>query len=67
MLAVAALYIMVVAGSLAWAQGTDRDSCVDACQQVKGQCISTCDTHDNPVQCDEDCQEAGEDCIRQCG
>lgn len=66
MLGIAVLYLMVVAGSVAWAQRADRDSCVEACRQAKAECIDTCDVHDNPVECDEDCQDAVEDCIRQC-
>jgi len=67
MAAIAALCVMAVAGTVAWAQSADRDSCVDACYQAKVQCVDTCDTHDNPVECDEDCQDAAEDCVRQCG
>jgi adenylate cyclase len=66
MAAIAALFVMGVVGSVAWAQSADRDSCVDACHQAKAQCVDSCDTHDNPVECDEDCQDAAEDCIRQC-
>jgi hypothetical protein len=63
---IAALCVMAVAGAVAWAQGADRDSCVDACHQAKARCVATCDTHDNPVECDEDCQETAEACTRQC-
>jgi hypothetical protein len=58
--------LMVVAGAAAWAQDEDRDSCVDACQQAKEQCVEICDTHSNPVECDEDCQDTAHDCIREC-
>jgi hypothetical protein len=66
MAVVAALCLMVAASSVAWAQSEDHDSCVDACNQTKRKCVDTCDTHDNPVECDEDCQAAVEECIRQC-
>jgi hypothetical protein len=66
MIAIAASSLMVFAGAAAWAQGDDRDSCVDACKQAKEQCVEICDTHANPVECDEDCQEAAHDCIREC-
>jgi hypothetical protein len=66
MIAIAVSSLMVVAGAVAWAQGDDRDSCVDACKQAKEQCVEICDTHANPVECDEDCQEAAHDCIREC-
>ena len=66
MTAIAAVCAIVVAGAAAWAQDTDRNSCVEACRQAKAQCINTCDTHENPVECDEDCQEAAQDCTHQC-
>ena len=66
MVAIATLCVIAVAGTVSWAQSTDRDSCVDACHQAKVRCIDTCDTHANPVECDEDCQETTHDCIRQC-
>jgi len=58
--------LMAVTSAVAWAQIGDRDSCVDACQEAKAQCIDTCDSHDNPVECEEDCQDAAEDCIHRC-
>ena len=67
MAVIVALCAIGVAGSVAWSQSADRDSCVDACHQAKAQCVDTCAAHDNPVECDEDCQDAAEDCIRQCG
>ena len=64
--ALAMASLLVAAGIAAWAQIGDQDPCVHACHVAKVQCIDTCDVHLNPVQCDEDCQEAAEDCIRQC-
>lgn len=66
MAAIATVCMIAVAGAVAWAQSADRDSCVDACHQAKTRCIDTCETHDNPVECDEDCQETAQDCTRQC-
>jgi hypothetical protein len=66
MTTIAVSSLMVVAGAVAWAQGEDRDSCVEACRQAKEQCVDICDTHSNPVECDEDCQEVAHDCIREC-
>ena len=66
MAAIAALCVMGVAGSWAWAQSVDRDSCVVACDQAKAKCIDTCDNHANPVECDEGCQKTAKNCIRQC-
>ncbi len=64
--AIAVLGLMVIAGAVAWAQGEDRDSCVDACQQTKERCVESCEMHANPVECEEGCQDAEEDCIREC-
>lgn len=64
--ALAAVYIMVVAGAVAWAQSTGHDSCIEACDQAKARCINTCGTHDNPVECDEQCQETAQACTHQC-
>ena len=66
MTAITVSSLMIVAGAAAWAQDEDRDSCVNACQQAKAQCVEICDTHANPVECDEDCQDAARDCIHEC-
>ena len=66
MIAIAVSSLMVVTSAVAWAQGDDRDSCVDACKQAKERCVEICDTHANPVECDEGCQDAAHDCIREC-
>ena len=64
--AVSVSCLMLAAGTAAWAQGDERESCIEACQRAKAQCIDICDTHENPVQCDQKCQEADQDCIREC-
>jgi hypothetical protein len=66
MAAIAAVCMIVIAGAVAWAQGEGRDSCVDDCQQAKARCVATCDTHDNPVECDEACQDTAQGCVHQC-
>ena len=66
MAAIAALWVMAAAGTVVWAQGSDRDLCVDACEQAKARCVATCGTHDNPMECEEDCQETIQACTRQC-
>jgi hypothetical protein len=66
MVTIAALCVMAAAGTVVWAQDADRDSCVDACQQAKARCVTTCGTHDNPMECEEDCQVTAEACTRQC-
>ena len=64
--AIAVFGLMAAAGTVAWAQGEDRDACVDACRQAQDQCVEICDTHANPVECEEDCQDAEQDCMREC-
>jgi hypothetical protein len=66
MAAMTAVFLMVVAGSFAWAQNTDRDSCVDSCERAKENCINICTTHENPMECEEDCQAKAVACNRQC-
>jgi hypothetical protein len=63
---IAVLCVIGMAGSVAWSQSTGRDSCVESCQQAKTRCVETCDTHDNPVECDENCQETAQSCTHQC-
>jgi hypothetical protein len=64
--AVAVSGMIVVASAVAGAQDEDRDGCVDSCRQTREQCVETCETHVNPVECEEDCQDAEQDCIREC-
>jgi hypothetical protein len=66
MTAIAVLGLMTVASAVAWAQSEDRDACVDACHQAEEQCVEICETHANPVECEEGCQDAAQDCIRAC-
>jgi hypothetical protein len=65
--AIALMCLSFAAGTVARAQEEARDACVDACHEAKAQCIGTCDTRDNPVECDEACQETAQDCIEACG
>jgi hypothetical protein len=66
MAAIAALCVMAAASSVVWAQGADRDSCVDSCEQAKTRCVDACGAHDNPMECEENCQETAQACTLQC-
>jgi len=66
LVAISAVCAMLVTGSVVWAQSAGRDSCVDACEQAEARCIDACGTHDNPVECEEKCQDTAEACSRQC-
>ena len=64
--AVAVSGMIVFASAVAGAQDENRDACVDTCHQAREQCVEICETHANPVECEEDCQDAEQDCIREC-
>jgi len=64
--AIATACPMILAASTASAQVENRDPCVDRCDQIKEKCIEACDVHDDPVECDERCNDSSEDCLRQC-
>jgi len=56
----------LAAASLVWAQSERRDACVASCEQAEARCIDACDTHDNPVECEESCHDRADDCRLQC-
>lgn len=64
--AIAVSGMIVFASAVAGAQDEDRDACVDSCRQAAEQCVETCETHANPVECEEGCQDREEDCTREC-
>ncbi|MBW2493162.1 MAG: hypothetical protein JRE43_00280 [Deltaproteobacteria bacterium] len=64
--AIAVSGMIVFASAVAGAQDEDRDACVDSCHQVAEQCVESCGTHANPVECEEGCQDREEDCTREC-
>jgi hypothetical protein len=58
--------LMVLSGAVVWAQSEGRDSCIDACEENQDECVNRCGAHDNPAECEQQCQDAAEDCIHLC-
>ncbi len=63
--AIAASCLMVL-GFAASAQDEGRDACVEACREQNADCVSACGAHGDPIECEERCDDAVEDCIRNC-
>ena len=49
---------LLLGGSTAWALDEEREACVEACHEAKAQCVDSCGTHDNPMECEADCRDA---------
>ena len=58
--------LAIAAWSSAQSQAIDEDPCRDACYEAHRQCIEYCGDHSNPIECDADCRDTQEDCLRQC-
>lgn len=48
------------------AQIIDSDECEKACYAREAACTEMCGTHANPMECDGDCRDQLEDCLREC-
>ena len=48
------------------AQIIDADECERACYAQESVCTEACGTHTNPVECDGQCRDELEDCLREC-
>jgi hypothetical protein len=48
------------------AQIIDSDECERACYAQQSACADACGTHTNPVECDGECRDELEDCLREC-
>lgn len=48
------------------AQIIDSDGCERACYAQEAACTDACGTHTDPVECDGDCRDELEDCLREC-
>jgi len=42
------------------------DGCRSACEEQTQQCMQACGEHRNPMDCEVDCREAGQDCQARC-
>ena len=58
--------LALAAASSTGAQVIEDDPCVHACYQEKAACVEDCAQHPNPMECDSECHEAVEDCVRGC-
>ena len=50
-----------------WAQVIDSTTCERSCYAQKSACVTACGEHDNPVECEEQCDDQYQDCMEQCG
>ena len=48
------------------AQIGEGDSCLDACAEAHGVCVDQCSQHNNPMECEAQCDDALEDCRHSC-
>jgi len=65
--------LLAIAGVLAiWsfttsAQVIDDTPCQESCHEQHGYCVTACGERDNPVECEEGCDDALETCLEECG
>ena len=62
----AAACLVTIWSFITSAQVIDSDSCEQSCYEQQSICVSECDTHTNPVECDERCQDELIDCLKRC-
>jgi hypothetical protein len=69
----ATLVVLLAAASLVtiWsfissAQAIDSNACEQSCYEQKTICVSACETHTNPVECEAQCDDELIDCLKQC-
>jgi hypothetical protein len=66
-----ALGIVVVAFvGAAWglvgARAMEEGDCQASCHAEHTACVETCQSHEDPVECDSRCNDALEDCLQSC-
>ncbi|MGH0038281.1 MAG: hypothetical protein ACQGVK_24885 [Myxococcota bacterium] len=42
------------------------DACEQSCRVQESECISACGRHEDPVECEGECRDALQDCLRGC-
>ena len=52
---------------VAWGQAIEENPCRRACYEEQSSCVDDCGEHNNPVECEGECRDAVEDCLRECG
>jgi hypothetical protein len=66
------LGVLLAAGALAiWAlasqaQVIDADACQKACERAHIACVDACSDEDNPVECEERCDDQMQECLSGC-
>ena len=48
------------------AQIGDEDPCRTACREMESDCVSECGSHSDPIECEDRCQAAAEQCKADC-
>ena len=61
-----AALVAATAALTAWAQVIDSTPCERSCYEKKAACVSACGEHPDPIECEGGCEDALEDCVRQC-
>lgn len=56
---------------LAWAlagqaQEMGGDACRPACEEERRVCVERCSEHDDPMECESDCDDRAQDCADRC-
>lgn len=60
-------FLAVAAAALAvWAQDSGREACVEVCREEHAQCVESCGSHGNPMECESECRRALQDCSHDC-
>jgi hypothetical protein len=63
----AAVLVACVVAAWGSASGDMEDGpCRQACHENHAACVETCGDHSNPVECDSECSETLQDCLREC-
>jgi hypothetical protein len=44
----------------------ERELCEDACKERAGACMNYCGSHDDPIECESECDETRDECMRDC-
>jgi len=63
----AAVCLWVAWSFMTSAQVIDSTPCEQSCYERKSICVDGCGRHGNPVECEAECEDDLDDCLRQCG
>ena len=55
-------------GSAAFAEEmSPGEECRNRCRMAAERCITYCSEHDDPIECEDSCQDDGDRCEQSCG